>query len=263
MVGNAADIRRAAGQVKPLAGLYRAMCAFSGEGVLEVRKVRGHQQPSNYPAGTAAWLDAVGNQLADVAANAGTALHIRNEPALKQMACLAEIADAAVHIGHKEWNEWPSPGSFSKYLRAPAADSEPAVPRPRHRWVREQGQRYRCQGCGKVTAGLGHQSIGVACRGRLATSGIAVVLRRPKGHRLVAVYCGDAAPRIACLRCGAWASGRPVNLLRECTGAPTAAGRMALRRLAQGRLPIGPGHIEGAYHFVGGEVAFDEAVQYI
>ena len=263
VVANALDLRRAALKAKPLAGLYRALRAISGEETLEVRKVAGHQQPGSYPAGTTAWLDAVGNKLADSAANAGTAMHVRDVQCMQLMQKLADIADAAVRIGDQEWDKWPVLGSFAQYQHAPAADVAPAPPRPRHRWAREQGTRYRCQGCGKVTSSLSHQAIGGLCKGRQAVTGIALVLLHPKEHCPVAVYCGDAAPRIACLRCGAWPSGRPVNLLRRCTGAPTLAGRAALHRLAQGRNPVGSARIEGAYHVIGGEVAFDAAVQFI
>ena len=66
------------------------------------------------PAGTTAWLDAVGNQYADSAADAGTAMHVRDVHTMQMMVKLADIADAAVRVGHQEWDQWPVLGSFAK-----------------------------------------------------------------------------------------------------------------------------------------------------
>ena len=79
-------------------------------------------------------------------------MHVRDVQGMQLMQKLADIADAAVRIGDREWDKWPVLGSSAKYQHAPAADVAHAPPRPRHRCCREQGTRYRCQGCGKVTS---------------------------------------------------------------------------------------------------------------
>ena len=72
-----------------------------------MRKAPGHQDPTWYPQGNAAWADAVGNRAADAAANAGVQLHRGDLELLEQMRVLALIGRAAVEIGTKVWPEWP------------------------------------------------------------------------------------------------------------------------------------------------------------
>ena len=175
----------------------------------------------------------------------------------------ATIASAAVTIGNEVWPDWPSMGRFDQYLRAPSADAAPRPAGVRHRWVNEEGSRYRCVGCGKVTTGLSVRLITSRCLGLRAVTGLAAVLRVERGHRLCAVYCGLAQPHIVCLRCGAWARGRPVKLLQGCAGVATTAGRAALRTLSMGRMPGSRGAYEGAYHIEGGTVDFQRALQYV
>ena len=147
-VQNMAKLRDAVAPGKPW--VYATILQLA-EGVpTDVRKVAGHQAASLYPAGTQAWADAIGNAAADAAANLGTQRHTTDMVQVKVMHDLAVVASAAVRIRAAVWDKWGSMGKFSQYLRAPAADALPSVLHPRHRWVREEGARYRCLACTKV-----------------------------------------------------------------------------------------------------------------
>ena len=114
--------------------------------------------------------------------------------------------------------------------------------------------------------GLSVRLITGRCLGPRAVNGLAAVLRATNAHRLVAAYCGEAQPHLVCLRCGAWARGRPLKLLNQCEGTATVSGRLALRKLAAGMMPAGAGRsplaLEGAYFIRDGTVDFGAAVQF-
>ena len=69
------DLPRAVRTGKLLSGVYAAMARAGAEHRAAVHKVRGHQDPRNFPAGSRAWREAWGNQLADEAAGMGAGRH--------------------------------------------------------------------------------------------------------------------------------------------------------------------------------------------
>ena len=75
------------------------------------------------------------------------------------------------------------------YAHARPADL--AVERPRHRWIREEGSRYRCTACARVTQSMSVRVITASCKGTQETQGSTAVMRQVKRHRFVAIFHGD------------------------------------------------------------------------
>ena len=118
-VANCADVVMAARKGSILSGVYAALMRAGAAHRLTVRKVRGHQCPSAYLAGTAAWHNARGNQLADAAAKLGVQRHRLRATERMEMMRWAAVAAAAVAIGHQVWDLWPEVGRFDQIPRAP------------------------------------------------------------------------------------------------------------------------------------------------
>ena len=179
----------------------------------------------------------------------------------------ADIARAAVTIGHTAWARWPRPGVFSRIPRGPRADApRPRARAPRHRWVRVSGLpvtgTYQCTLCQRKARSLSIKTLMAVCKGASGREGYRRIMVTPQGHRLVAVYpgAGDAAPFLACVRCGAWSTGRPVKLAQPCCG-PTTSGRAGIRRMARGMHPGNRSAVLSILWIRDGAVT-DDAVQF-
>ena len=89
---------------------------------------------------------------------------------LAYMRELADIARAAVVIGHAAWHRWPRPGVFSRIPRGPKADAPtPRAPAPRHRWVRVRGPPIigtcQCSLCQRKARSLSIKVLTAVCKG--------------------------------------------------------------------------------------------------
>ncbi len=226
--------RRLAGEVKWVKA-HRQLAG--GEDEVEVRDVRG-------------------NDAADKAAAEARLAHPRPSPEaqasidfyVKRAPLVARAAAAALPLFP------PAPGAMPRAKRP--EDAAQAKERAAHLWQFKAGA-WRCAICAtwtrddKQTLAAQNQR----CPGPQISTKAAAIAQR--GH--VVCHAQGDLPFTFCARCGGWAS-RRCYLLKDRCRPPTAAGQMALRRIAQGLHPwrrklAGGG--EAKRGFVSTEAAFD------
>ncbi len=128
---------------------------------------------------------------------------------------------------------FPAAEETRMHRRPKPKDKQEAIDKKLHWWIHEENA-WRCQVCGTwATGGEVTAKMNAArCDGHIAEG-------RAKrwtelGHK-IAVARG-AYPFAFCVRCGAWGSRRAYNLSIECKE-PSAAGKAALKRIAEGWHP--------------------------
>ncbi len=224
---------------KKYAGILRSMLKFP-QGmahIADTKKVKAHQHVASITDDHERWL-AVGNDLADKAAKAARERHPAPPKELADLIRFWEIRAPlvvrAVATAMVQFS--PLGGKLRK-----RADTNVPAPRPAtvaqpdvHKWEFTAG-RWRCSRCWTYVLGDG----GVpACRRREVCQPGRVPVRQlefqQRGH--VMMHTDGDLPITFCARCGGWSSRRANRLGKKC-GPPTAAGRMALRRIEAGLHP--------------------------
>ncbi len=178
-------------------------------------------------------LDVLGNDAADAAANEAREAHPPPGPEAEAWAAyytkraplVAKAAAAALPLFP------PAPGNLPRKPKPKTADA--AAGAAVHFWQFRAGA-WRCAICAgwtreeRATSRSGDQR----CPGPRVLEQAAAFA--DKGHAICRTQ-GDL-PIVFCSRCGGWAARRCHRLSRQC-GAPTAAGRLALRRIDAGLHP--------------------------
>ncbi len=200
-------------------------------------KVKAHQHVESITDPDEKWR-AIGNELADAAAK--EALKRHPQPSADVAAQIAfwearaRLVVKAVAIAMSQFP--PLGGKLTRRARAPRLGTAPAgeVDHPVHQW-QHAGGRWRCATCWTFIVGDG----GVpAARRREPCRRLRVPMQQEEfvkaGHVMMQTE-GDL-PVTFCARCGGWSSRRANRLNKPC-GPPSAAGKMALRRIEKGWHP--------------------------
>ncbi len=178
--------------------------------------------------------DIRGNASADALAKEAVQLH--PQPSAEQQASLDYFARRAPLVAKAIGAALAlfPPSETDRLRRRPRAlDEAQARERSQHNWQFELG-RWRCSICGTWSTSdvLTKKLEAGRCRGHIADAEAAKWTSL--GHVMARV--SGTAPFAFCRRCGAWGSRRTHNLSKAC-GAPTPAGKLALRRIAKGKHP--------------------------
>ncbi len=220
-------------------GVLRSMLKYpTGTSCIkQAVKVKAHQCIEGITDDHERWK-AKGNKLADEAAKAARARH--PQPTKEAEAQIAFWEKRARHVveavatamalfsplGGKLVRRRDAATTAAGPARAPAA--------PKHDWEYTAG-RWRCSSCWTYVAGNG--AVPPARRREACQpSRDSDRLRQfeSRGHTMLRTE-GDL-PIMFCVRCGSWTSRRANRLAKPCEP-PTAAGKMALKRISEGLHP--------------------------
>ncbi len=205
--------------------------------ITKVTKVKAHQCIDGIKDDNERWR-AIGNDLADKAAKAAVLRHPR--PSAELAAQIAFWEKRAPHVVRAVATAMPLfPPLAGKLTRSRTSATRDlagarASAAPRHQWEHTAG-RWRCGVCWTYIAGQGtvpESRRNEPCQANRVSLRQQEFQRR--GH--IMLNTDGELPITFCARCGGWSSRRANRLSREC-GPPTAAGRMALRRIADGLHP--------------------------
>jgi hypothetical protein len=200
-------------------------------------KVRAHQCVDGIADDHERWM-AKGNQLADQAAKAARARH--PQPTKEVAAQIQFWERRAQHVVEAVATAMalfpPLGGKLTRRRReeGPVSDSARRPVAPGHNWEFIAG-RWRCSKCWTYIAGDGtvpRARLREACQPARVTSRQQQF--EDRGH--VMLHTEGDLPIMFCAKCGSWTSRRANRLAKSC-GPPTAAGRMALHRIADGLHP--------------------------
>ncbi len=221
------------------AGVLRSMLKHpQGMGhIAEAVKVKAHQRIENISDERERWM-AVGNNLADEAAKAARERHPQPPKELADLIRFWEVRASLVvrAVATAMVNFSPMGGKLKKKEGAhvPAPSAVPGDRPPVHKWEFMAG-RWRCSQCWTYILGAG--GVPASRRREVCQPGRVPVRQlefQERGHAMMHTE-GDL-PITFCARCGGWSSRRANRLSRRC-GPPTAAGKMALRRIEAGLHP--------------------------
>ena len=247
------------------AGAYRdAHCTPDGPTLMKgMRKVRAHQTERPDESADDRFRR-LGNDWADEKAKCGRRLHPTPVAAIR--GCCDQMwrdAQAACDTLGRATTEWPDAAGMlqkprqksTRSARAAAAEKNrlkadarraqrmserskrQRQARDSHSWAAVGQGRRRCVDC------LAWDKVDVArCTGITAAWGLRIDDAIAKGHTLqrgLLYSAGSGCPLhlLACVRCGSYTTGARLLGLADACHPPTAAGRAALSRLADGRNP--------------------------
>ncbi len=224
--------RKYAGVLLSMARFPRGMA-----NIVSSVKVKAHQCIENLTDAQERW-QAIGNDLADAAAK--EALKRHPQPSAEVEAKIRWWENRARHVVTAVATAMthfpPMGGKLKKKPRTqlPTSGRREEEEHPSHRWE-FSGGRWRCTNCWTFIAGDG----GVpAARRTEACRMDRITLQQEQfakaGHLMLQTE--GNLPITFCARCGGWSSRRANRLSRPC-GPPTPAGKIALRRIANGLHP--------------------------
>ncbi len=200
-------------------------------------KVKAHQHIDSIADEDERWR-AKGNDLADAAAKEARKRHPR--PPAEVEAQIRFWESRAAHVVQAVATAMvqfpPLGGKLTRRPRAAKAAQEGPLREqvPVHQWE-FAGGRWRCARCWTFVVGGGGVPAArrrEACRSNRTTAQQEQFVKA--GHLMLNTQ-GDL-PITFCVKCGGWSS-RRANRLGKICGPPTAAGKMALRRIGKGLHP--------------------------
>jgi exonuclease III len=240
-------------QSSVFAGIHRsARIEERWHNIVDIQKVKAHQDLGNLAKGSREYFLAKGNDEADRWAKAALACHPQlDEHLRRQQEEQVDEAKEILAFASQALALWPKaarPQLLPKALR-PAQDGRPCrpglMPRTSHSWQFLRGF-WRCSACLTFATSrcTRDRRAKEKCEGRAASFVKLFENNEVLGH-LLSVFDANDSFVVACLACGAWASSRPVKLLEVCCGVPKLAGITATRRLALGQHPVTIGAVVG------------------
>ena len=230
------------------------------DGLVTIRWTRSHTTADDVLSGQTSVQDHTGNESADTLAGLGAGMHqpdpslidqVRKHDGLalqvikRLVAVNIEAVQASKGLGPDQ-----GPGRPPRGARARGCPLGELVRRSTHSLKHSNG-RWLCTECGTGRRWIGLASwlrAQPACLGRPRAgpnrpAGAPVLLPSERRFQVGCTYL-HTSHRLAwlrgvffCMRCGGWCTEKPVILARACEGTPSAAGRLALRRLEKGLPP--------------------------
>ncbi len=232
-----AGIRRQLEGRKKYAGVHLAAYRdpASRRRMIGLAKVKAHQHVETIDDRYERWK-AIGNNMADEAAKLACDRH--PQPTTDQQATIdyyMRRIPLIVRAVGKAMTMFPPAGGNLPRKRRPAAGAKgTSSSRPvGHQWAFVEG-RWRCGRC--WTYVLGDNVPANRHFQRCEESRVSATMRRSEALGHVMMYAEGELPIVYCSRCGGWSSRRAQHLSRPCAP-PTANGKLALRRIAQGLHP--------------------------